>query len=132
MKRNINVIQSIDGRKNLDNTKWMLPRFFATLRSALSNKTKVVVALLVLLTACDVHEWPENPELVELHLRLNYETEMTKWEHLYDGAEVTEQGYGETYYNHRSHGKIRYIVRTYPVSEKMRTASNYTQEFVFT
>ena len=67
-----------------------------------------------------------------MHLRLNYETDMTEWEHLYDGAEVIEQGYGETYDNHRDYGKIRYIVRTYPVSEKMRTTSDYTQEFVFT
>lgn len=92
----------------------------------------IICVSMLLFSACDVHEWPENPELVELHLRLNYETEMTKWEHLYDGAEVIEQRYGETYDNHRDYGKIRYIVRTYPVSEKMRTASTYTQEFVFT
>jgi hypothetical protein len=67
-----------------------------------------------------------------MHLRLNYETDMTEWDHLYDGAEVIEQGYGETYDNHRDYGKIRYIVRTYPVSEKMRPTSDYTQEFVFT
>ena len=87
---------------------------------------------ILFLSACDVHEWPETPEFVKMHLRLNYETDMTEWEHLYDGAEVIEQGYGETYDNHRDYGKIRYIVRTYPVSEKMRTTSDYTQEFVFT
>lgn len=87
---------------------------------------------ILLLSACDVHEWPETPEFVKMHLRLNYETDMTKWEHLYDGAEVIEQGYGETYDNHRDYGKIRYIIRAYPVSEKMRTTSDYTQEFVFT
>ena len=87
---------------------------------------------ILLLSACDVHEWPETPEFVKLHLRLNYETDMTEWEHLYDGASVIEQGLGETYDNHQDYGKIRYIVRTYPVSEKQRTTSNYTQEFVFT
>lgn len=87
---------------------------------------------ILLLSACDVHEWPETPEFVKMHLRLNYETDMTEWEHLYDGAEVIEQGYGETYDNHRHYGKIRYIVRTYPVSEKTRATSDYTQEFVFT
>ena len=86
----------------------------------------------MLLSACDVHEWPETPEFVKMHLRLNYETDMTEWEHLYDGTSVIEQGYGEPYDNHRDYGKIRYIVRTYPVSEKMRTTSDYTQEFVFT
>lgn len=92
----------------------------------------IICLPLLLLSACDVHEWPETPEFVKMHLRLNYETDMTEWEHLYDGAEVIEQGYGETYDNHRDYGKIRYIVRTYPVSEKMRTISDYTQEFVFT
>ena len=92
----------------------------------------IICLPIFLLSACDVHEWPETPEFVKLHLRLNYETDMTEWEHLYDGAEVIEQGYGETYDNHRDYGKIRYIVRTYPVSEKMRTTSDYTQEFVFT
>ena len=92
----------------------------------------IICLPLLLLSACDVHEWPETPEFVKMHLRLNYETDMTEWEHLYDGAEVIEQGYGETYDNHRDYGKIRYIVRTYPVSEKMRTTSDYTQEFVFT
>ena len=87
---------------------------------------------ILFLSACDVHEWPETPEFVKMHLRLNYETDMTEWEHLYDGISVFEQGYGETYDNHRDYGKIRYIVRTYPVSEKMRTTSDYTQEFVFT
>ena len=87
---------------------------------------------ILFLSACDVHEWPETPEFVKMHLRLNYETDMTEWEHLYDGISVIEQGYGETYDNHRDYGKIRYIVRTYTVSEKMRTTSDYTQEFVFT
>lgn len=92
----------------------------------------IICLPILLLSACDVHEWPETQEFVKMHLRLNYETDMTEWEHLYDGAEVIEQGYGETYDNHRDYGKIRYIVRTYPVSEKMRTISDYTQEFVFT
>ena len=92
----------------------------------------IVCLPILFLSACDVHEWPETPEFVKMHLRLNYETDMTEWEHLYDGISVIEQGYGETYDNHRDYGKIRYIVRTYPVSEKMRTTSDYTQEFVFT
>ena len=92
----------------------------------------IICLPFLLLSACDVHEWPETPEFVKLHLRLNYETDMTEWEHLYDGASVIEQGLGNTYDNHQDYGKIRYIVRTYPVSEKQRTTSNYTQEFVFT
>ena len=92
----------------------------------------IICLPILLLSACDVHEWPETPEFVKLHLRLNYETDMTEWEHLYDGTSVIEQGLGETYDNHRDYGKIRYIVRAYPISEKQRTMQDYTQEFVFT
>ena len=92
----------------------------------------IIYVPLLLLSACDVHEWPETPEFVKMHLCLHYETDMTEWEHLYDGASVIEQGLGDTYDNHQKSGKIRYIVRTYPVSEKQRKMQDYTQEFVFT
>lgn len=82
--------------------------------------------------ACDVHQWPETADFVKLHLCLNYETEMTEWKHLYNGREVNEQGYGQIYDNYIDYGKIRYIVRTYSISSKMRPSSDYTQEFVFT
>lgn len=87
---------------------------------------------LLLLEACDVHEWPELPERVPFILKLSYEKEMTVWEHLHDGKNTIEQGLGETYDNGRENGKIRYIVRAYPVLEKQRTARDYVREFVFT
>ena len=87
---------------------------------------------LLWLSACDVHEWPEMPEKVSLHVRLNYETNMTVWEHSYDNSGVKEEGLGETYDNRQKKGKIRYIVRTYPMSDKQRTLREYTQEFIFT
>lgn len=86
---------------------------------------------LLLLSACDVHEWPDTPEYVKLHLCLKYETDMTRWDHMYDGTSVIDLGYGETYDNHLDNGMIRYIVRTYPVTEEQRTMQDYTQEFVF-
>lgn len=87
---------------------------------------------LLFLAACDVHEWPQVKESAKLHLRLNYETMMTEWKHLYDGASVTEQGLGETYDNHLESGEVRCIVRTYPASEKQLLMQNYVEEFVFT
>lgn len=87
---------------------------------------------LLLFWACDVHEWPDTPEFVKLNLSLNYETDMIRWNHLYDGTDVTEIGYGETYDNHLDYGRICYVVRTYPVMDKQRTLQEYTQEFVFT
>lgn len=92
----------------------------------------IIYMSLWLFSACDVHEWPETPEFVKLHLRLNYETDMTEWYHQYDGQGVVEQGLGETYDNRREYGQIRYIVRAYPVSEKQRTTEGYRHEFVFT
>ena len=94
---------------------------------------KFIIGLpLLLLAACDVHEFPVAPETVNFHLRLNYETEMTEWKHSYDGTSVVEQGLGKTYDNHLANGKIRYIVRAYPAQDKLRTAQNATAEFVFT
>lgn len=92
----------------------------------------IIYMPLVLLTACDVHEWPDTPGNVTFRLKLRYEKDMTVWEHLYDGTEVTEQGLGDTYDNGRENGKIRYIVRAYPVQTEQRTAREYAREFVFT
>lgn len=91
-----------------------------------------IIMPLLLLTACDVHEWPDTPEFVKCHLRLSYETDMTEWNFEYNDVDVIETGYGRTYDNHRNYGQIRYIVRTYPVSKKQRASSEYMQEFVFT
>ena len=74
----------------------------------------IICLPIFLLSACDVHEWPETPEFVKLNLRLNYETDMTEWEHIYDGTSAIEQGLGDTYDNHQDYGQIRYIVRAYP------------------
>lgn len=76
----------------------------------------IVCMLPVLLAACDVHEWPDAPERVPLYLRLNYEADMTLWEHLYSETGVTEQGTGDTYDNRRERGEMRYIVRACPLS----------------
>ena len=57
---------------------------------------------------------------------------MTEWKHLYDGTDVVEVGLGKTYDNRRDSGQIRYIIRTYPISENLRTLQVHSQEFVFT
>lgn len=88
--------------------------------------------LLLLFTACDVHEWPDTAGSVELRLRLNYDAGMTEWKHLYDGTSVIEQGKGETYDNRREYGKMRYVVRACPVSKEVSAAQGNVREFVFT
>lgn len=86
---------------------------------------------LLLLTACDVHEWPDTPELVKFHLRMNYESYMTKWNHQYNGACVVETSMGETYDNHLPYGNIRYIIRAYPALGKDRISQKHAYEFIF-
>lgn len=92
----------------------------------------IACLLLLSVSACDVHQWPEAPEYVKCALRLSYETDLTEWLHVYEDDKVIEQGFGETYDNSRSSGMIRYIIRTYPVSSRQRMVSDYVQEFVFT
>lgn len=86
----------------------------------------------ILLTACDVHEWPEQPSKVEVNIRLTYDEDMTKWYHTYDGTNVVEDHLGETYDNSRTYGQIRYVVRAYPISNDGSVSRTYEQEFTFT
>lgn len=80
-------------------------------------------------TSC-VHEWPEAPGLESFRLKLNYNTEMTEWRHVYDGKEVIEQEVGPTYDNRSEDGVMRYVVRAYPKTERY-SARGHVQEFVF-
>ena len=90
----------------------------------------IMSVMMLLLNACGVHEWPEPLEFVKLHLKLNYDTDITEWKHLYDGTSVIEQGLGKTYDNEQGYGEMRYVVRTYPVSETGRAMQEHKQEFV--
>lgn len=89
----------------------------------------IISISLTLFSACDVHEWPEAPEFVKLNLRLNYETDMVEWNHLYDNSSISEQGLGATYDNTQNSGTMRYIIRTYPVT---KSTQEFVQEFVLT
>lgn len=93
----------------------------------------VACVSLVLLAACDVHEWPEEPGSVPFYLKLRYPgTGMTLWEHEYDGTDVIERGLGETYDNRLERGSARYVVRACPVTGKQQAAWDYCREVVFT
>lgn len=92
----------------------------------------LVCVPILLLTGCDVHEWPSEPDVVRCRLQLTYETNMTEWEHVSDKGNISEIGNGSTYDNKRNYGQIRYIVRAYPISSKQRASRSYTHEFVFT
>ena len=91
----------------------------------------IICMPLLLLSGCDVHEFPDNPATVKLHLRLNYESQITEWIHTYDGSKVTEQGTGATYNNALNYGSMRYIVRAYPIKNTRQVSQYYTHEYVF-
>lgn len=84
------------------------------------KRNNIIMHMLALLScafcmaSCDVHEFPDILEKRAFHLRLNYDTDMTEWKHLYDGENMIEEGLGETYDNRRAYGNIRYVVRAYP------------------
>lgn len=94
-----------------------------------------VYMALLLLQACNVHEWPEQPDQMPVQIALDYEkvnvydTGMTPWNHEYDGSDVVEQGYGEKYDQRIMYGIKRYIIRAYPVSQK-RSRNGYAQEMI--
>lgn len=100
-------------------------------------KTSYSILLMYLLlgvASCDVHEFPTPPERMPLHLRKIFDikmTEMTEWNHLYDGKGMTEIGMGETYDNTHEYGRMRYIVRAYPVMKNNRSTQEFAEEFVF-
>lgn len=86
----------------------------------------------LLLASCDVYEWPDTSDFAKVHLRLHYETDITKWNLAYKDMAIVDQGTGETYNNEQHSGKIRYVIRAYPISQKQRTAENHIMEYVFT
>lgn len=78
------------------------------------RKIHYALAMAVLLLAgCDVHEWPENPETVTFHLKLDYHTDITLWPHLYDNGNMTELGIGPDTASVRSNGTMRYVIKAY-------------------
>ena len=92
----------------------------------------VIYIPLLMLTNCDVHEWPELPEKVQSNLKLNYETTYTAWEHKYEDRKTQEIGTGNSYDNHLAEGKIRYIIRAFPINRKNRTSTrSHNHEFIF-
>ncbi len=100
----------------------------------MNAKTIIFATLAAILfhTSCDVHEFPDVPETRPLHLRLNFDTHMTEWLHIYeDGGNLVEMGLGDTYDNARESGEIRYVIRTCPETQKSVSSNKYVQQFIF-
>lgn len=82
----------------------------------------VLAVALTMLTACDVHELPRVPEKVPFVLRLNYETDLPKWEHERGKRTIKAVQYS---------GVMRYVIRAYSKNPLLNSTSPYAEEFVF-
>ena len=90
-----------------------------------------LAALVIpMVISCDVHEWPQEPDKTGLTVRLSYETGMTMWEFSYEDGRLTDLGSGPTYDYRLDSGRIRHIVRAYPVSDRQRHAGDYTAQLM--
>ncbi len=94
----------------------------------------IMAAMVTLLLSfsCDVHEFPEVPETFTHHLKLRYETDLPIWNLDYSVQQgVTSKGEVLTR-SVMETGHMRYVIRTYPMNSKSRSADGCVQEFVFT
>lgn len=84
--------------------------------------TLSAVLFTLLLSGCFVHEWPNPPSKVALHLSLEYDTYM----------DTTETIYGTRSQTSLTQSDIRYIIRAYPITKGGKAAQDFTDEFIFT
>ena len=90
----------------------------------------ILIAISILSSCSYVHEWPDMPSKVPFYLRLTDNTDMTLWQHTYDGTTLQELNADTTYNSVRDEGQIRYIVRAYPITKS--STNQHTAEFTFT
>lgn len=91
-----------------------------------------ILAFVVLcITGCDVHEWPDKPERVSLYLDMHINSHITQWHHTIEGSTITEVSEGPTVDNIIDSGHIRYVVRAYPHGTMRSNMAVATEEFVF-
>ena len=119
----------------------------------------IIFAVAFILSGCDVHEFPESPYfpdssdkvefpdlpdkpgdqtgkddplMAKLCVRLNYDTHLTMWDHLYDGNSVIENGLGNVYDSSVGTGQMRYVIHAIPVSKERGVQTSVAQEYQFT
>lgn len=73
----------------------------------------LLLAGLTMFLGCDVHEWPDPKKQIEVCLDVEFDTQMTMWNHLRVENDVEEVSLGPTYDHTLPQGAIRYTVRAY-------------------
>ena len=81
-----------------------------------------LVALILAIASCDVHEWPTPGETAPAILQLEFDTGMVKVEHPYLAKSSSER----TYY------QVRHSVRVFPLNEKGEITGEATTGIVVT
>lgn len=102
------------------------------MRSSRLYSVILFAATLFVAWGCDVHEWPYPSDTVPLHLRLDCQTEMTRWEHTYAKGEVSELSLGDAEPSEREIGEMRYVVRAFAAENSRSSDREAVAEFIFT
>lgn len=89
--------------------------------------TLALLAMLPLVSSCDLHEFPVVPEHADIKLKLNFATDFPQWEYpVPENSKTTVPSKSVL-----TSGEMRYVVRLYPQGTRSTRAS-YFQEFEFT
>ena len=101
------------------------------LNRCLFKTLSLLLALLALTTACDVHEIPEFPEAEPLVLRLQFDTDLTPWHHSVKQSQVSEVSVGTPAPSLCTNGVMRYVVAAYPMLNGRVLSSQLVRQFAF-
>lgn len=89
--------------------------------------TLALLALLPVVSSCDLHEFPVAPKYTDINLKLSFSTDFPQWEYpVPEDSKTTVPSKSVL-----TSGEMRYIVRLYPQGTRSTRAS-YFQEFEFT
>lgn len=89
-----------------------------------------LMACVTVLTSCDVHEWPKEPERELFSINIVFETDLPQWEQIH-GDYIGRSSIVPVTRGMRDYGTMRYIVRVFPIVDGQPLKS-YSDEFVFT
>ena len=91
----------------------------------------LALALSWMMTSCDVHELPAEPETETIVIRLTFDNDYTPWHHVVTKSEVIEVEIGDPAPKVNDHGVMRYILRAYPSVNGKEISQDHYEEFIF-
>ncbi len=85
----------------------------------------VMMATLLGMTACDIHEYPAVSETASHEVLFKFNVES-----MFDCENVEEWIYRDTTRSYIPSGTMRYTVRLYPITSNGKTSTEYVQEYI--